>query len=69
MATPVAPVAPSTGFGGIAVKPPGKIETRLFINDEFKDASDGKTFKVINPANLDVTAQGEYVRKQDLFSS
>ncbi|PNS14711.1 Aldehyde dehydrogenase [Sphaceloma murrayae] len=47
----------STGVGGILVSKPDKIETRLFINGKFKDASDGKTFKVINPATLEVSAE------------
>ncbi|KAF2149113.1 aldehyde dehydrogenase [Myriangium duriaei CBS 260.36] len=45
MATPIKP------------RKPEHIETRLFINGKFKDSSDGKTFKVINPANLDVVAE------------
>lgn len=35
----------------------GPIETRLFINGEFRESSDGKKFKVVNPATKEVAAE------------
>ncbi len=42
------------------------IETRLFINNEFRSASDGKTFQVINPANKQGVADVPEATAQDV---
>ncbi|KAF1844823.1 aldehyde dehydrogenase-like protein [Cucurbitaria berberidis CBS 394.84] len=44
---------------------PDKIETRLFINGEFVEASDGKTFDIINPATLKHVAKVHEASEQD----
>ncbi|GAM90073.1 hypothetical protein ANO11243_081130 [Dothideomycetidae sp. 11243] len=49
----------------IQPKRPAHIETRLFINGKFKDASDGKTFKIINPTTLEVVADVAEATVQD----
>ena len=39
------------------VEVPKEFPTQLFINGEFKDAADGRTFDNINPATEDVIAK------------
>jgi len=41
----------------VVSSPPKSIETRLFINGEFSESSDKKTFDVISPKTLEVTAK------------
>ncbi|OJJ04111.1 hypothetical protein ASPVEDRAFT_73672 [Aspergillus versicolor CBS 583.65] len=42
---------------------PGSIETRLFINSEFRSSSDGKTFGLINPFTRKTIAEADLIRK------
>ncbi|KAH9883015.1 hypothetical protein J1614_000382 [Plenodomus biglobosus] len=44
---------------------PEKIETRLFINGEFREASNGKTFEIKNPATLKHVAHVHEASEQD----
>lgn len=44
----------------------GRIETRLFINNEFVNSSDGNTFQVINPATENVTASVQEAKEVDV---
>ncbi|CAN9129962.1 unnamed protein product [Alternaria alternata] len=44
---------------------PEKIETRLFINGEFVESSNGKTFDIINPATLKPVAKVHEASEQD----
>ncbi|KAG9195671.1 aldehyde dehydrogenase (NAD+) [Alternaria panax] len=44
---------------------PEKIETRLFINGEFVESSNGKTFDIINPATLELVAKVHEASEQD----
>ncbi|ORY17943.1 aldehyde dehydrogenase [Clohesyomyces aquaticus] len=44
---------------------PEKIETRLFINGEFCESSDGKTFDIHNPATLKLVAKVHEASEQD----
>ncbi|KAI4631392.1 hypothetical protein J4E83_002923 [Alternaria metachromatica] len=44
---------------------PEKIETRLFINGEFVESSNGKTFDIINPATLKLVAKVHEASEQD----
>ncbi|KAH5336715.1 hypothetical protein HBI23_048360 [Parastagonospora nodorum] len=44
---------------------PEKIETRLFINGEFVEASHGKTFDIINPATLKHVAKVHEASEED----
>ncbi|MEZ5992793.1 MAG: aldehyde dehydrogenase family protein [Planctomycetota bacterium] len=48
------------------VEVPKEFPTQLFINGEFKDAADGRTFDNINPANEDVIAKIAMAGKADL---
>lgn len=43
-----------------------RIETRLFINNEFVESSDGNTFQVINPATENVTASVHEAKEVDV---
>ncbi|KAF2878234.1 aldehyde dehydrogenase-like protein [Massariosphaeria phaeospora] len=44
---------------------PDKIETRLFINGEFVESSNGKTFDITNPATLKHVAKVHEASEQD----
>ncbi|EUC33930.1 hypothetical protein COCCADRAFT_36289 [Bipolaris zeicola 26-R-13] len=44
---------------------PEKIETRLFINGEFVESSNGKTFDIVNPATLKLVAKVHEASEQD----
>ncbi|KAF7448492.1 PutA NAD-dependent aldehyde dehydrogenase [Pyrenophora tritici-repentis] len=44
---------------------PEKIETRLFINGEFVESSNGKTFDIINPSTLKLVAKVHEASEQD----
>ena len=48
------------------VEVPKEFPTQLFINGEFKDAADGRTFDNINPATEDVIAKIAMAGKADL---
>ncbi|KAJ5041494.1 aldehyde dehydrogenase domain-containing protein [Bipolaris maydis] len=44
---------------------PEKIETRLFINGEFVESSNGKTFDIVNPSTLKLVAKVHEASEQD----
>lgn len=44
---------------------PDQIETRLFINGKFKEASDGKTFDIYNPATTKLVAKVHEASEDD----
>jgi acyl-CoA reductase-like NAD-dependent aldehyde dehydrogenase len=43
-----------------------KIETRLFINNEFVNSSSGKTFDVVNPATEEVLCAVQEASEDDV---
>lgn len=45
---------------------PDKIETRLFINNEFVEAKSGITFPVFNPTNGETVAYVHEASKEDV---
>ncbi|KAH6988317.1 aldehyde dehydrogenase domain-containing protein [Ilyonectria sp. MPI-CAGE-AT-0026] len=50
----------------LPIDSPASIETRLFINNEFFESKQGKTFPVINPANEKVVAQVHEAGAEDV---
>jgi acyl-CoA reductase-like NAD-dependent aldehyde dehydrogenase len=43
-----------------------KLETRLFINNEFVNAASGKTFKTVNPATEEVICEVQEADRADV---
>ena len=43
-----------------------KIETRLFINNEFVNSVSGKTFQTVNPATEEVICSVQEADKEDV---
>ncbi len=43
-----------------------KLETRLFINNEFVNSVSGKTFEVVNPANEEVICSVQEAGLEDV---
>ncbi|MBE7490247.1 MAG: aldehyde dehydrogenase family protein [Planctomycetes bacterium] len=48
------------------IEPPKTFPTKLFINNEFVDAADGRTFETVNPANEQVIAKMACAGRADL---
>ena len=45
---------------------PGKIETRLFINNEFVNAKSGKTFNAVDPSTEEVICSVHQAGKEEI---
>ncbi|BFZ59531.1 hypothetical protein YB2330_000542 [Saitoella coloradoensis] len=60
------PPSADTSSGSNILAAPKRIETRLYINGEFRDAVSGKTFTLLNPATDESVAQVAEADEEDV---